>query len=405
MAESADTLTAEELAARADTTAEHIRDLVDAGLLQPEPDGRHRIGDFQRIRIFDALARSGISLDALARAARGGTISLTYYDRLHPPPGVPSSTTYGELRRDLGERDALLGRLYAAFGLAAPEPRSRLEQADEELLLGLLEIIVATGAPELALRVIRLLGDAIRRASDAVIGVYDEAGSRVFEAAEGLPPREAFERYLEAWMRLTRIAPDLGRWLTARHLSNAIDAWCVGGTEHYLALAGYVPPPSEAPPAVAFVDLSGFTRLAEERGDEEAARIALDFAGLAERHAADHEGRLVKVLGDGVLLRFPSVETGVEATLTLLGALPEAGLPQGHAGIDAGPIVVRDGDVFGRTVNLASRIAEVAEPGILLAPASVAAALPAEQYFVFPVGAPSLAGVAEPVELVRIGPP
>jgi adenylate cyclase len=216
--------------------------------------------------------------------------------------------------------------------------------------------------------VIHLLGDVIRRATDDLIAVYDEAGSRVVEAAEGPPPQENLERYLEAWMRLTRTVPELARWLTRRHLSNAIDAWCVSGTERYLALARYLPPPSPAPPAVAFVDLSGFTRLVEERGDEESARIALEFAGLAERHAAAHDGRLVKVLGDGVLLRFPSAEAGAAATLRLLAALPGAGLPPGHAGLDAGPIVVRDGDVFGRTVNLAHRIAEVAEPGVLLAP-------------------------------------
>lgn len=337
MAESAETVTAEELAERADTTAGHIRDLVDAGLLVPEPDGRHRIADFHRIRIFDALERSGIPLDALTRAAGGGALSLSYYDRLHPPPGPPSSRTYGELKRVLGKRDALFGQLHAAFGLAEPEPSSREEQADQDLLLTLLEIIDDTGSPELALRVIRLLGDAVRRASDAVIGVYDEAGSRVFAGADRLPPQADFERYLEAWMRLIRTMPDLGRWLTGRHLSNAVDAWCVAFTERYLSLARYVPPSTLPPPAVAFVDLSDFTRLAEERGDEESARIALEFVGLAERQAADHGGRLVKMLGDGALLGFRSAESGVEAALSLLGALPRAGLRPGHAGLAAGP--------------------------------------------------------------------
>lgn len=393
------TLSVGELAERADTTAQHIEELVNAGLLEPEPSGHHRVGDIQRVRIFDALAQSGVPFENLAEAARG-TLSLAYYDRLHPAPGPLSSRTYGMLKRDLGERAALLGRLYAAFGLAEPESGSHLERADEDLLLALVEIIGEVRAPDLMLRIMRLLGDSVRRASEAMMGVYDEAAARVYESEESVPPMGAWP--IDPWMRLTRATPELGRWLTLRHLGNAIDAWCVTGTERYLEVAGYVPPTSAPPPAVAFVDLSGFTRLAEERGDELAARIALDFAGLAERHAADHDGRLVKVLGDGVLLRFPGAQPGVEATLTLLTALEGADLPPGHAGIDAGPIVVRDGDVFGRTVNLASRIADVAEPGVLLGSATMAAALPPERFSIEPAGAPRLAGIPEPIELVRI---
>jgi adenylate cyclase len=395
------TLTVDELAEGADTSTGHISELVAAGLLTPEPDGRHRVGDIHLVRIFDAMVQSGIPLITLAQAVRGGAVSLTYYDRLHPPAGPRSSRAYGMLKAELGDRAGLLAQLYAAFGLAEPEPDTRLERADEALLLAVVEIAGGVSEPDLVLRVVRLLGDTIRRASEAVLGVYNEAASRVYEVPEGAPPMEAWS--IEPWLRLTRTAPELGRWLTARHLSNAIDAWCVEGTERYLVLAGYVPPADREPPAVAFVDLTGFTRMAEQRGDETAARIALDFARLAELHAAEHDGRLVKVLGDGVLLRFPAAQPGVEATLSLLGALAEAGLPPGHAGVDAGPIVLRDGDVFGRTVNLAARIADVAQPDALLAPASLAAALPPERFKVAAFGAASLAGISEPVELIRIG--
>jgi hypothetical protein len=322
------TLTVDELAEGADTSAGHISELVAAGLLTPEPEGRHRVGDIHLIRIFDALVQSGIPLVTLAQAVRGGAVSLTYYDRLHPPAGPLSSRAYGTLKAELGDRAGLLAQLYAAFGLAEPEPDTRLERADEALLLAVVEIAGGVSEPDLVLRVVRLLGDTIRRASEAVLGVYNEAASRVYEVPEGAPPMEAWS--IEPWLRLTRTAPELGRWLTARHLSNAIDAWCVEGTERYLALAGYVPPPDREPPAVVFIDLTGFTRMAEQRGDEAAARTALDFARLAERHAAEHDGRLVKVLGDGVLLRFPAAQPGVEATLSLLGASAGAGLPPGR---------------------------------------------------------------------------
>ena len=70
----------------------------------------------------------------------------------------------------------------------------------------------------------------------------------------------------------------------------------------------------------------------------------------------------------------------MEATLELLDALPAAGLPTGHAGVASGPLIVRDGDVFGRTVNLAARISDVAPDGRLLVTEAVAERLAGERF-------------------------
>jgi adenylate cyclase len=118
---------------------------------------------------------------------------------------------------------------------------------------------------------------------------------------------------------------------------------------------GVVQPRVDAPPAVAFLDLSGFTRLSEEQGDQEAARVALRLGEIAERVSRRSRGRLVKLLGDGALMLFDDGGAAVTACLDLLDVLPAKGLPDGHAGIHAGPIVRRQGDVFGRTVNTAAR--------------------------------------------------
>ena len=99
------------------------------------------------------------------------------------------------------------------------------------------------------------------------------------------------------------MAPEFARWLTARHLSSAIDTFSVTQTEAYLADNGYLAPTDREPPAISFVDLSDFTRVTQERGDDAAARLALAFADLALRIAPRHGGRVVKLLGDGVLLK------------------------------------------------------------------------------------------------------
>ena len=393
------TLSTDELAGLARVDVAHIAELVDAGVLRPEPGpgGGHRIGDVHRIRIADAFLDAGIELESLRRAIDAGVVSFRYYDLLHPEPGRPSARTYGELAAALGERQPDLHQLFGALGLAEPDTGTHLGTDDEALLVELLELLAATGSVDLGLRAIRLLADAARRSTDAVMTVYDEAVARIVDPADGLPSQETFDAYLVPWSRIAQRAPEIARWLTQRHLSNAIDAYSVESTERFLGVGGFVAPRAEVAPAIAFVDLSGFTRLGEERGDERVARVALEFGRMAETHAARAGGRLVKLLGDGALLRFGSAAAAVEAVLAMLDALPDAGLPPGHAGIASGPFVVRDGDVFGRTVNLASRLSDLADAGQLVVSADVVAGLDTDRYRATAAGDAILEGMGEPI--------
>jgi class 3 adenylate cyclase len=203
---------------------------------------------------------------------------------------------------------------------------------------------------------------------------------------------------------LARLAPRLAAWLYDRHLSAAIDAYSVDATERVLEDSGFVGPRQVSPPAIAFVDLTGFTQLAEERGDQVAASLAMQLATLAEEVARRHAGRVVKLLGDGVLLRFNGAVAAAEASLELLEALSTAGLPRGHVGVDAGPLVVREGDIFGRTVNLASRLSDRAEPGEVLVSETVAAALPRAHFRCEPKGSVDLQGIPRPIKVFATSP-
>jgi class 3 adenylate cyclase len=293
----------------------------------------------------------------------------------------------------LGDRGAHLTRLFAAFGLAEPEPGARLSAADEALIADLLDIVVATGEPALALRAVRTFGEGARRAADGALGVYGEAAAQLGDDLVGLPVDDAFDRLLRPWARFARRSSELAAWLAGRHLTRAIDEYSVMQTEQILETRGFVAARLEAPPAVAFVDLTGFTRYTEEHGDEVAAGIALRLGDVTTETVAPFGGRVVKLLGDGVLVRFSDAAAAVGATLMLLAALPAAGLPSGHAGVAAGPLIVREGDVFGRTVNLAARISDVAPDGHVYVPATVAAELPAGRFETHPVDAAQLQGI------------
>jgi len=387
-------ITADELALRLGVEPERVDRLADAGVIERDADGRFDPGDVHRVRLVNAFEETGTPLAALIEASRAGRISLRYYDELHPAPGQLSGRTYAEFGASLGERREHLTRPFAAFGLAEPEPDVRLPEADEALIAAVLDIVVATGQPDLGLRAVRTLGEGARRAADSALGLYGEAVAR--EEAydlQGLPVDALFEKLLRPWARFVKQSSELAAWLTSRQLSRAIDEYSIVETERILETDGYVATRLEAPPAVAFVDLTGFTRLTEERGDEVAAGIALRLGEVTAEVVAPLGGRVVKLLGDGVLVRFDEAAAAVEATLLLLARLPAADLPTGHAGVAAGPLIVREGDVFGRTVNMAARIADVAPDGFLYVPASVAAELPSGAFETRPVATQVLQGI------------
>jgi class 3 adenylate cyclase len=384
----------EEIASRLGISAEVVERLVETGVLKPDGDGRFDPGDIHRIRLLSGFEAAGVPLDALVAADRAGRISLRYYDQLHPPPGPLSGRSYGEFAASVGPGAAHLPGLFAAFGLAEPGADTSLDVETETLVAEMLEVIELIGQPDLALRAIRLFGEGARRSADGALAVYADAVDRLTGDVAGLPTEAVFERVLWPWARFARQSTPLASWLASQHLTRAIDEYSVTQTERILEADGYVAPRPTAPPAIGFVDLTGFTQLTQERGDETAAAIALRLGEVTVDAVRGHRGRVVKLLGDGVLVRFDDLPGAIDGALDVLDALPASGLPSGHAGVAAGYVIERDNDVFGRTVNLASRIADAAPDGRLYVAAGDAKALPGDAgYEVMAVEPVSLQGI------------
>jgi class 3 adenylate cyclase len=165
--------------------------------------------------------------------------------------------------------------------------------------------------------------------------------------------------------------------------------------------AGFERTRTVKPPAIAFLDLTGYTRLTEERGDEVAAELAAGLAGLVQRESQRRGGRPVKWLGDGVMFHFPDPGQAVLCGVEMVEQAPASGLPQAHVGVNAGPVVFRDGDYFGRTVNVAARIAGRAGPSEVLVSQDVVEVAGAEGLRFEEVGSVELKGVTRPVVLHR----
>jgi adenylate cyclase len=153
-------------------------------------------------------------------------------------------------------------------------------------------------------------------------------------------------------------------------------------------------------PAVLFCDLSGFTFVSAEAGDDEAAHLAGSFSDSLVELARLHRGRIIKMLGDGAMVFFDNGESAVRAGLELVGSLPAAGLPPARVGINRGPVVAQSGDFYGTTINVAARINDYARPHEVLVSDTV---IPdgCDGVNLEEIGPVTLKGVPRPVRLFR----
>jgi len=134
--------------------------------------------------------------------------------------------------------------------------------------------------------------------------------------------------------------------------------------------------------AVLFVDIAGSTRIYESLGDTQALALIADLFGQLDKVAAAHGGSVVKKLGDGVVYAFPVPAAACDAACEMQLATLHAANEEGggflaiRAGFNFGPVVLSEGDVFGDTVNLCSRLVALANPGQVLTTQVNVAALP-----------------------------
>lgn len=133
---------------------------------------------------------------------------------------------------------------------------------------------------------------------------------------------------------------------------------------------------------VLFADISGSSRLYEKLGDTEALRAVERCLNRMERATAAHKGRVVKTLGDELMVVFDTAEAAVLAASDMhqrIDALPPvSGVSLAiRVGLHWGPALEENGDVFGDTVNIAARMVALAKAGQILTTAEAAGALPA----------------------------
>jgi adenylate cyclase len=389
----------QEAAERAGVALEDLGRLVELGVLTPAPGVRFTAGDIRRAVLIQSIQAAGLPLDGLVAALHSGELTLDFMDMpVYERFAGLTEVTFRELSERTGIPMELLIAMREATGSAQPSPDDLVNDAEMEIV-PFLELQVRAGfLPNGLERLMRVQGDSLRRIAEAeaewfrseVLMPRLAAGQGVAEigSIEGIgeeAPALQERAFLAMWH-----AQEKHTWT-----GNIIEL-----IEMLLARAGLYQP-IERPPAMCFLDITGYTRLTQERGDESAAELAAQLNRLVHRVSVQKGGRPVKWLGDGVMFYFPQPGPGVLAALDMADGVADAGLPPAHVGLHAGPVVFQEGDYFGQTVNLASRIAEYARPGEVLVSQAVVEASQGVDVAFTDIGPVELKGVASPIHLLQ----
>jgi class 3 adenylate cyclase len=372
--------------------------LVDLGILTLEGGDRFSSGDVRRVQMAKSLEDAGIALEDVVSAIQRDALSLDFLDA----PGFERfAHLSAESFRQVSDRSRipleLLTGLREAVGMAPPSPDDRLRE-DEIAIVPFIELQIAEGFRPAAIeRVLRVQGDSTRRIADQEAALW---------RSEVMEPAIAADRASEGISNAdltARIAPVMEEAVVAMYHLQQARAWTanlIEGFEELMAKAG-IRSRFERLPAICFLDISGYTRLTQEWGDDRAANLASTVERLVQRISVQRGGKTIKWLGDGVMFYFDEPGDGVLAALEMVGGLARAELPPAHVGLHTGPVLFQEGDYFGQTVNLSARIGEYAGPGEVLVSQAVAEASEGKGIRFGDIGPVELKGVSGPVHLLH----
>ena len=389
-------LTLEQAAERAGVEPSYLLRLQELGLVR-DAGTAFTDGDVRRALTARSLEGAGIPLDTLGEAMQRGALNLDFLDSEAYERFVGlCGETFQQVSDRTGIPVELLMAIREAIGMAQPSPDDHMRE-DELGVVPFLELQHEAGfrlpATE---RLLRVTGEATRRISEQEAAWWRSEIIEPAMAAGKGPDEIANPEFSD---RVTPLAEHA--LLSIYHAQQAREwtANIIGGFEQLMAKAG-IHSRLEKPPAICFLDITGYTRLTQEMGDDAAAELAATVSRLVQRNSVQHGGKPIKWLGDGVMFYFDHPGPGVRAALQMADAIPAAGLPRVHVGLSCGPVLFQEGDYFGQTVNLSARIADYARPGEVLVTRSVVDASEEPDIEFREIGPVDLKGVAGSIELL-----
>jgi adenylate cyclase len=385
-------LTLTDVARRLDVPPATLRRWVKDGIV-PLGNGRWTPAAVAHARIIARLRERGHALDDLREAARSGRLAYGYLEDLFPAGA--HTRTLEEAVEETGLEPALIERIWSTAGFSS-DSLERIGEEDLQLLRYMASVLDA-GFPLVAfLQLVRVYGQALAQIADAEVKLFHlyvheplmrdgVGGLEIAEEMEGL-----------ATELLPLASPIMDR-VHQRLLQHFVSQDVVG----HLETEGAGQELGRLRVAIAFADLAGYTRLTEEAGEEEALDVVERFVEAVEETLPD-DARVIKTIGDEVMVAGADSSALVDWAVGFQ-ALNAGMRPLPRIGIHSGEALYREGDYYGRAVNLASRVGARAAGGEVLVTRPVVES--AGSHLVFePIGEVKLKGFKEATDLFLARP-
>jgi adenylate cyclase len=380
----------DEFAELVDTPADEIRALTEEGLLDPAGQGNYEELDLLRLMTVRHYAGLGYDHEALATAIADGEVEPFLHEYIYPKG---NRLSIEEAARQLEVEPELLETLRTALGFSRDtvlEGDYRLFEAFKVMSMGGLPLeAVVEGA--------RVFGDSLRRLAETETRlVHVHVHERLED--EGADEPEIIHQ-IEGLQRA--VIPLLDGIVQRVHHEHLLLASIEDAYVH-LVDTEKAGGRGSVDATIAFVDVASFTQLAESEGDEAAMAAITHVDTAVRRLTLDHAGKVVKQIGDALMLAFRDSGDAVRFAAALERASrDDDSMPALRVGMHCGPAIYRAGDYLGNTVNIASRVAGQASAGETVMTEPVAERADGEPG-IESVGVRVLRGVEKPLTLYRL---
>ena len=338
-----------------------LRRWVAQGLI-PQYKGEWTPEAAAHARVVARMRERGHSLREIRQAADEGRLAFAYVEDLFHP--TDTFVTLAEAARETGLEPALIERISTSLGLRSAHAE-RLSE-DEVQLLRYIAAVLAAGFPLVAmLQLVRVYGQALAQIADAEVRLFHLYVHEplMHEEVSGLEIAEQMENLARELLPLASPVMDQ---VHQRFLQHFIEQDVVGHMES--DLDGAAEGLGRMRVAVAFADLAGYTRLTEEAGELEALDAVERFVEAVEITLPD-EARVIKTIGDEVMVVGSDASTLTDWAVGFQSMQTDRPLPR--IGIHYGHAIYRDGDYYGRDINIAARVAARSAGGEVLVTKSV----------------------------------
>jgi adenylate cyclase len=345
-----------EVAGRAGVKPATLRRWIARGVI-PQYRGAWTPEAAAQARVVARMRARGHSLGEIRQATDQGRLAFAYVEELFPASEM--TYTLAQAAQETGLEPALIERISSTLGLR-PVQAERLSEDDVQLLRYIAAVLAARFPLVAMLQLVRVYGQALAQIADAEVRLFHlyvhEPLMR--EGVSGLEMAEAMENLARELLPLSSPVMDQ---IHQHFLQHFIEQDVVGHMES--DLDGTAAGLGRMRVAIAFADLAGYTRLTEEEGEIEAIDAVERFVEAVEATLPE-DARVIKTIGDEVMIVGSDAAALTDWSVGFQKRQVERPLPR--IGIHYGDAIYRDGDYFGRDVNIAARVAARSAGGEVL---------------------------------------